>query len=211
MILIVNLLKLQFITRKNDMKKIYLLLILLSFHLMLAQKKKVSTSKTAEKITAQQAQMSNDPVVIAAFIKANPDDPNLPDLKIKLIELITPADDAKAKPKVEVLTKTKLSKEIKQSGVSDKSKQAARVLNHLFDNNPNKSEAYVQIVNKSKCNMILKFSGKNKFYNLNVSANNKNYILIEKGKYELTTSICDFKYAQSKNIHKDIAITLGSR
>lgn len=190
-------------------------MILCSISFTFAQKKKTATPKPAEKITAEQAQMSNDPAVIAAFMKANPNDPNIPSLRIKIIQLITPADDKEAKPKVEPLTPKKIAKDVKkeasETGSTEKSNQAAKVLNHLFDNNPNKKEAYVQIMNKSKCNLIVRFKGKNKFYNLDVPANNKNYILIDKGNYEMTTSVCDAKYSQAKNINKDIAITLGNR
>ena len=196
------------------MKKWYILLLLMLFSIACAQKKKSAAKVMAEKLTAGQAQMSNDPKVIASFIKANPDDPNTPALKIKLVQLITPANDIAAKPKVEPLTKGKLVKEVKRDlkdGVNDKSKMAAKVLTHLFDNNPNKREAYVQIVNRSSCNLLVKFSGKGNYYNLDVPANNQNYILIDKGNYMLTTSICDAKYSSAKNINRDIAITLKSR
>ena len=67
----------------------------------------------------------------------------------------------------------------------------------------------MQIVNKSKCNLIVKISGK-RFYNLNVPANNENFILIDKGSYTVTTSVCDAKYSSNKNIGKDIVITLNA-
>ncbi len=196
------------------MKKWYIFFLILFCGLALAQKKKANVKAPAEKLTAVQAQMSNDPQVIAAFIKNNPGDPGVGDLRVKLVQLITPANDIAAKPKVVPLTKGKLVREVKsdlRDGVNDKSKMAAKVLNHLFDNSSNKREAYVQIVNRSACNLLVKFSGKSNYYNLDVKANNQNYILIDKGNYLVTTSICDAKYSSAKNISKDIAITLNSR
>lgn len=194
------------------MKKIFFLLFIILFSLSFAQKKKPENT-TPEKITAQQALQSNDTKVIASFMKNNPDDPNIPELRTKLLKIINQDNDPIAKPKVTPLTSENLEKQIKKntnSGNSGKNAQATNVLNHLFDNNPNKKEAYVQIINKSKCNLIVKFDGK-KFYNLDVAANNKNYILIDKGNYTLTTNICDAKYTSSKNINGDIVLTLKKK
>jgi hypothetical protein len=55
----------------------------------------------------------------------------------------------------------------------------------------------------------VKISGK-KFYNLDVPAKNQNYILVDKGYYTLTTSVCDAKYSSVKNINKDIVVTLNA-
>ena len=96
----------------------------------------------------------------------------------------------------------------KSSETSEKNKRTADLLTHMFSNDPNSKEAYVQIVNKSKCNLIVKISGK-KFYNLTVPANNQNFILLDKGNYTLTSSICDAKYSSSKSIKGDISITLN--
>ena len=192
------------------MKKLICLFLLCAFTAVFSQKnKKVAPAP----ITAETAEQSNDPQVIAKFIKANPDHPKTPALKSKLIGLISPKDDYEAKPTVAPLTKDKLAKQVNRDlkdGVNDKSKQAAQVLNHLFDNNPNKKEAYVQIINKSKCNLVVKFAGR-KFYNLDVKANNQNFILIDKGSYKMTTSICDAKYDATKSITKDLSITLHTR
>lgn len=197
------------------MKKTFFLIIFCSFSLFFAQKKKKSTPKPVENITAEQAMMSDNPQIIASFIKTHPNDAQVPALRSKLIALVAPQNDVTAKPKIQTLTPKKIEKELNKDAngaqQTEKSKQAARVLNHLFDNNPNKKEAYIQIINKSKCNLIVKFNSKNKYYNLDVPAKNKNYILIDKGNYEIATSICDAKFAQNKMIDKDIAITLGTK
>lgn len=191
------------------MNRLYIFFMLIAFSLAFSQKKPVN--KNEDIITAEYAEMSNDQQVIATFIKANPDHPKTPELRSKLLSLIgVPKNDVEAKPKVQPLTAGRVVKEAKREakrGTSAESNQAARVLTHLFNNDPNKREAYVEIMNRSKCNIIVKFNGK-KFYNLNVNANTKNYILVDKGAYTLTTDVCDSKYSSSKNIVRDISLTL---
>ena len=40
---------------------------------------------------------------------------------------------------------------------------------------------------------------------------NDNYILVPKGKYVITTSVCDAKYSSSKDISQDVEITLKGK
>jgi hypothetical protein len=69
-------------------------------------------------------------------------------------------------------------------------------------------EAYINIKNRSKCNLIVKINGK-KYYNLDVPANGQNFLLVDKGEYILTTMVCDAKYSSLKKINKDIEIELN--
>lgn len=96
----------------------------------------------------------------------------------------------------------------KKSEPSEKNKKTAAMLTHLFNNDPMDKEAYINIRNRSKCNLIVKISGK-KYYNLDVPANGQNFILIDKGEYVLTTMVCDAKYSSLKKINKDIEIELS--
>lgn len=169
-------------------------------------------------ITVTQVENSTDPQVIANFIKANPSHPKTPEFKRKLIAVInsdkTPKQQAQvAKPNVKPISteklKTAIKKDVAKDGSNDKHKRTADLLNHLFNTDPSSKTAYVQIINKSKCNLIVKISGK-KFYNLDVPANNQNFVLVDKGNYSLTTSVCDAKYSSNKNIGKDIVVTLNS-
>ncbi|KMQ67182.1 hypothetical protein ACM39_15535 [Chryseobacterium sp. FH2] len=98
----------------------------------------------------------------------------------------------------------------KKSEPSEKNKKTAAMLTHMFNNDPMDKEAYINIKNRSKCNLIVKISGK-KYYNLDVPANGQNFILIDKGEYVLTTMVCDAKYSSLKNIRKDIEIELNLR
>ncbi|AYO58360.1 hypothetical protein CO230_09655 [Chryseobacterium sp. 6424] len=169
------------------------------------------------KYTAAQVEKSTNPQVIANFIKNNPYHPKTPEFKRKLVAVINndkaPAAKASAaKPTVKPISteklKTAVKKDVAKDGVNDKNKRTAELLTHLFNSDPSNKEAYVQIVNQSKCNLIVKISGK-KFYNLDVPAKNQNYILVDKGNYTLTTSVCDAKYSSAKNINKDIVVTLN--
>lgn len=168
--------------------------------------------------TVAQVEKSTDPRVIANFIKYNPSHPQTPEFKRKLIAVInndkSPGKKAAvAKPTITPISTSKLNNVIKKDvsrtgGVSEKNKKTAELLTHIFNSDASSREAYIQIVNKSKCNLIVKISGK-RFYNLNVPANNQNFILVDKGSYSITTSVCDAKYSSAKNINKDIVITLN--
>lgn len=169
--------------------------------------------------TQTQVEQSTDPRVIANFIKFNPNHPKTPEFKRKLIAVInndkSPGKKAAvAKPTVAPISTTKLTNVIKKDvaktgGVSEKNKKTAELLTHIFNSDASSKDAYIQIINKSKCNLIVKISGK-KFYNLDVPANNQNFILVNKGSYTVTTSVCDAKYSSVKSINKDIVLTLNS-
>lgn len=96
----------------------------------------------------------------------------------------------------------------KKAGPSEQNKKTAAMLTHLFNNDPMDKEAYINIRNRSKCNLIVKINGK-KYYNLDVPANGQNFLLVEKGEYILTTMVCDAKYSSLKKITKDIEIELN--
>ena len=176
-------------------------------------------STAQSKYTAAQVEKSTDPQVIANFIKYNPTHPKTPEFKRKLLAVINgdkaPAERANvAKPSVKPISTSKLKTEIKRDvarsgGVSEKKKRTAELLTHMFNTDPTSKNAYIQIVNKSKCNLIVKISGR-KFYNLDVPAHNQNFLLIDKGNYTITTSVCDAKYSSVKNINKDIVVTLNA-
>ncbi|MBH1960016.1 MAG: hypothetical protein I8H68_07880 [Flavobacteriia bacterium] len=170
------------------------------------------------KYTVAQVEKSTDPQVIANFIKFNPAHPKTPEFKRKLLAAINSNKPAAqqasvAKPTVKPISteklKTAIKKDVAKDGRNDKHKRTADLLNHMFNSDPSSRTAYVQIVNKSKCNLIVKISGR-KFYNLDVPAHNQNFILIDKGNYTLTTSVCDAKYSSVKNISKDIVVTLNA-
>jgi hypothetical protein len=185
------------------MKNKLLLLILLVFSTF-------SFSQTSQEL--DKAMLSKDPNVIAEFIKKYPNNKNTPFLQRKLNSM-TGSGNAAAKPSIQPLNTDKLEKQVEKSeakGEPDaKAKRTAEVLTHLFNNDPNKKDAYVLIRNKSECNLIVKFEGK-KFYNLDVPKMGENYILVQKGTYRITTMICNAQYASVKNITQDLEINLNA-
>ena len=185
------------------MKNKLLLLILLVFSTFLF-------SQTSQEL--DKAMLSKDPNVIAEFIKKYPNNKNTPFLQRKLNSMAG-SGNAAAKPSIQPLNTEKLEKQVEKSeakGEPDaKAKRTAEVLTHLFNNDPNKKDAYVLIRNKSECNLIVKFEGK-KFYNLDVPKMGENYILVQKGTYRITTMICNAQYASVKNVTQDIEINLNA-
>lgn len=66
-----------------------------------------------------------------------------------------------------------------------------KVLNALFDNDPNSKESIVLIENRSGCNMIMRIEGiGNTKYRLAVPAKNDNTIVISKGDYLFSSLVC---------------------
>ena len=185
------------------MKNKLLLLILLVFSTFLF-------SQTSQEL--DKAMLSKDPSVIAEFIKKYPNNKNTAFLQRKLNSMAG-SGNAAAKPSIQPLNAEKLEKQVEKSeakGEPDaKAKRTAEVLTHLFNNDPNKKDAYVLIRNKSECNLIVKFEGK-KFYNLDVPKMGENYILVQKGTYRITTMICNAQYASVKNITQDLEINLNA-
>ncbi|MCE3077243.1 DUF6759 domain-containing protein [Chryseobacterium gwangjuense] len=96
----------------------------------------------------------------------------------------------------------------KKSGPDEHGKKTAALLTHLFNNDVSDKEAYVNVKNKSKCNMEMKISGK-KNYSLIIPARSENYVMVDKGDYQLSTKVCDSPYTTSKKIEKDIEIALN--
>lgn len=184
--------------------KIYTLVFFLFFSLSYGQKK----------TTLSEAENTTDPRVIAKFLKENPEHPKTADLKGKIVKLVTSGNDKEAKPKVEPLTANKLEKQlqkdVRKEGRTGENQETAKVLNHLFNNDKNKNEAYLQIVNQSKCNLILKIEGKD-FYHLDVPAKGQNFVMVKKGNYILTSKVCDAKYSSTKTISNDLSISLNAR
>lgn len=225
------------------MKNIFLFIFLLIFSLGFSQKKKKSKTKVvAEKetviiYTETEAETSNEPRIIAGFLKQNPGHARTDFFKKRLITIIMADNSPEAKPTIKPLSKDKIEKIVsnnelnkgkdvainkspeknvnfasvgsasKKAEPSDKAKKTAAMLTHIFNDDPSDKEAYINIKNRSNCRLIVKISGK-KYYNLDVPAKGQNFILIDKGEYILTTMVCDAKYSSLKKINKDIEIQL---
>ncbi|MDY3548818.1 hypothetical protein PG291_09415 [Riemerella anatipestifer] len=172
-----------------------------------------SMANAQSKYTPQQVEASNDIKVIANFIKYNPEHPDTPKFKTKLYNILngeTKEKELKTKKMVSVPTKAEATNTnivMKPTNIGNSSKPVD-VLNHLFSNDPSKKEAYLLVKNLSNCNITVKIDG-NKKYNLDIAAHNENYILLDKGNYSLSASICNGKYLSNKLINKDMEVSLS--
>ncbi|AZB23762.1 hypothetical protein EG339_03545 [Chryseobacterium bernardetii] len=89
--------------------------------------------------------------------------------------------------------------------------KTVKILNSLFDNDPNAKECIVLIQNQSDCNIIVRMEGVgNTKYRLAVPAHKDNSIVVEKGQYLFTSLVCGAQYASQKTIQKPIMVALGS-
>ncbi|MCD9617060.1 DUF6759 domain-containing protein [Chryseobacterium gleum] len=89
--------------------------------------------------------------------------------------------------------------------------RTVKILNSLFDNDPNAKECIVMIQNKSDCNIIVRIEGVGTTkYRLAVPAQGEGSIVIEKGQYLFSSLVCGAQYASQKTIERPIMVALGS-
>lgn len=89
--------------------------------------------------------------------------------------------------------------------------KTVKILNSLFDNDPNAKECIVMIENNSDCNIIVRMEGVgNTKYRLAVPAHGDNSIVIEKGNYLFTSLVCGAQYASQKTVQKPIMVALSN-
>lgn len=82
-----------------------------------------------------------------------------------------------------------------------------QLLNTLFNDDIHVQEAILLVKNYSSCDMIIRIQGNEK-YNLPVSANNENTLIIKKGDYTLSGNMCGSKYSSQKKITKSMIVDL---
>lgn len=89
--------------------------------------------------------------------------------------------------------------------------KTVKILNSLFDNDPNTKECIVMIENKSDCNIIVRMDGVGTTkYRLPIPAHGDNSVVIQKGDYLFTSIVCGSQYASQKTIQKPLMVALGS-
>lgn len=88
--------------------------------------------------------------------------------------------------------------------------KTVKILNSLFDNDPNSKESIVMIENKSDCNIIMRIEGiGNTKYRLAVPGRSENLIVVDKGDYLFSSLVCGAQYASQKTVQKAIMVSLG--
>ena len=86
-----------------------------------------------------------------------------------------------------------------------------KILNSLFDNDPNSKESIVMIENNSKCNIIMRIEGVgNTKYRLAIPAESDNTIVVAKGDYLFSSLLCGAQYASQKTVQKAVMVALGT-
>lgn len=86
--------------------------------------------------------------------------------------------------------------------------KTVKLLNAMFDQDPNSKEAILMVQNQSDCNMIVRIQG-DKNYNLTVPAHGENSIVLKKASYQLKSNVCDAQYASTKDLRKGMVVTLN--
>lgn len=170
----------------------------------------------------------NIPEIEEYLSKAHPEDPKRKILQQRLIALknadwVKGRKDAKpmaARPIVmEIPSKATLKKNSPEKEAlfqkllaetpEEHKQKTVKLLNNMFDQDTGKNEVIILVKNNSDCNLVLEISGK-KFYQLPVPTKGENSIIIEKGSYSFTGSICDVAYKNNKEITTGIAIILSN-
>ena len=80
-------------------------------------------------------------------------------------------------------------------------------INHMFDNESNKNKIYVSVNNVSQCDIVVEFKGKGS-HSLSVSPKSRNFIMLEKGSYTISSDVCGAEYSSMKTLVKDMEISL---
>lgn len=97
-----------------------------------------------------------------------------------------------------------------ESPVEHKNK-TVKLLNSLFDNDPNSKEVIVMVENKSDCNMIMRMEGIGyQKYRLAIPAHSEHSIVLPKGDYLFTSIVCGAQYASQKTVQKAIMVSLSN-
>lgn len=159
------------------------------------------------KYSIEQVEKSSDVKIIASFIKDNPTHPKVPLLKRKIATLITEngsthTSSTNTASKINVSKKTTIS----DNRYPDKHR-TAELLTHIFNNDPNKKEIYLSIFNESKCDLEVLIKGKST-HKLKVPSMKSNFVLIDKGSYTLSSTVCGAAYHATKSLYKDLEIKL---
>lgn len=196
------------------MKKLILIFSMSCSLLITAQKKKkdiVYSTNIAE---------------IENFLKtAHPEDPRRTVLKSKLVALKnstwmkagqqnavilkpTIVEIPKSVMKQKENAETEEFKKLLSENPEKHKEKTVKLLNQLFENDITNKQAILLMKNNSDCNMIVRIEGKT-FYNLAVPANGENFLVLDKGQYQISSNVCDAKYTSSKKIEKNMLVAVN--
>jgi hypothetical protein len=92
----------------------------------------------------------------------------------------------------------------------NKQETTAESVDLLLNENPVDNRISLLVNNNTDCNIILRFSG-DQSYSLPIRKNFRNFIVIEKGNYNVDANLCRSRYASSKTLTESINITISER
>ncbi|SMO72783.1 hypothetical protein SAMN06265171_105280 [Chryseobacterium rhizoplanae] len=87
--------------------------------------------------------------------------------------------------------------------------KTADFLNEMFSSNRDSPNAILVIKNHSHCNTILHITEGIEKYDLAVPHDGENFIVLEKGKYSISGSICGARYEKVKELNRGTCLTLS--
>lgn len=184
-----------------------------------------SLAITAQKKKKDIVQSTNIAEIENFLNTAHPDDPRRSVLKPKLIALknsswMKPGQNktSNLKPMIVEVPKSVMKqretdeaeefKKLLSESPEKHQQKTVNLLNQLFDNDITNKQAILLMKNNSDCNMIVRIQGK-QFYNLAVPAKGENFLVVEKGSYQINSNVCDAKYNTAKNIEKNMLIAVN--
>ncbi len=85
---------------------------------------------------------------------------------------------------------------------------AAESLDLLLNGSPLDNSVSLLINNNSKCNIIVRFVG-DTTYNVPVRRKFRNFVVLEKGNYTVTSNLCSTRYAVRKTLMDSSTLTLS--
>lgn len=90
----------------------------------------------------------------------------------------------------------------------DKNRRGAAVVTQLINDAPEDSIAALVFENQTDCNIIIRIVGA-KNYILPVPKNDKNYLIVEKENYTISSYLCNSRYNVRKTVDESVTIKLG--
>lgn len=119
--------------------------------------------------------------------------------------------DAAETPNMSVKDQAEYKEIINESNAVHKNK-TVKILNSLFDNDPNSKESIVLIENKSACDILVKIDGAGGIkFKVAVPAGTQQSTVVQKGSYLFSSSICGAEYLSQKTIEKAIMVSLNNK
>lgn len=91
----------------------------------------------------------------------------------------------------------------------DKDQRAAEAATQFLNDDSENANAAVLFRNQSQCNTIISVSGANYYKKLPVPKGGINYLILKKGSYHFSSTLCRAQYCSSKILSESIEISIS--